>query len=67
MRPDTEPNIHAQRIMVGAVLFTAVVALGSIAEWSANNYPTIFAGVLIVSVAAFMCYLVGWSVMSAFK
>lgn len=51
--------------MVGAFLFTVVIALGSIAEWSAKNYPMVFATVVILTGATTLCYLVGYSVMRA--
>jgi len=64
MRPDTEPNPHAKRIMAGAAALT-VAALGVRgATWVSVNYPFAGRAAMVLVCATVACYTVGTVVMA---
>jgi len=63
MRPDTEPNIHTQRIMVGAFALTVVFGVAKLIAWIYNNLPTLGFGIAIIVFATVACYAIGIIVM----
>lgn len=59
MRPDTEPNEHAQRIMAGAAVLTAGLLFSHLAFWTIANAPTVALGIAVLSMATGVCYVLG--------
>lgn len=59
MRPDTEPNPHAKRIMAGAAIITAIVGLARGIGWLSNHYPTFGLAAFLFGMALISCYVFG--------
>jgi len=59
VRPDTEPNIHAKRIMAGAAALTAAAAVVHGVVWLAFHAPTVALGAFILSFVGVGCYALG--------
>jgi len=59
MRPDTEPNKHAKRIMAGA--FVLSVSLGTVhgAVWLWVNYTTVAIAIGWIASTAIICHILG--------
>jgi len=55
MRPDTEPNVHAKRIMAGAFVLVAA----AVAVRVGSHFPTLALGVALTGVVTFGCYVIG--------
>jgi tryptophan-rich sensory protein len=63
MRPDTEPNQHAKRIMAGAFALFVVAVITFAWEWLLAHSSTLAVGVAIVGIAGVFCYVLGYIVL----
>jgi hypothetical protein len=59
MRPDTEANPHAARVMAGAAVITIVVLGVHTSFWFVEHYATIALGTALVGGAGIASYIVG--------